>query len=151
MSIWVRACADRDGREDEGTAQTARTKFDHGVSWLVAESSSGLGGFVLCTRPGSELPTDPQDAPVVSMLAVAPGHQGLGVGRGLLQHALTDLASLGHSHAVLHVFADNAGAIRLYESTGWQRIGDEVMIDPLGKRPSWTYRCRLDGDQEHRR
>jgi ribosomal protein S18 acetylase RimI-like enzyme len=60
----------------------------------------------------------------------APDHQGLSAGKDLLEHALTDLARLGHSQAVLHVFAENAVAIRLYESTGWQRIGDEIMIDP---------------------
>jgi ribosomal protein S18 acetylase RimI-like enzyme len=139
ISIWEQACEARDGRRVKGIADDARTRFAHCESWLIAESPSGIAGFVLCTKPGADLPTDPPDAPVVSMLAVAPDHQGLGAAKGLLQQALTDLAQQGHSRAVLHVFADNAGAVRLYESTGWQRIGGEIMIDPAGRRPSWTY------------
>jgi ribosomal protein S18 acetylase RimI-like enzyme len=145
ISIWVQACADRDGRKIEGIAEAARARFDHGITWLVAESSTGLAGFVLCTGPGTDVDSDPKDAPVVAMLAVAPDHQGRGVAKDLLQHALADLARQGYEQAVLHVFADNAAAVRLYESTGWQRIGDEIMLDPLRERPSWTYVHPLDG------
>lgn len=123
IAIWVHACAARDGRRVPGLAETARAKFDHSVGWLVAESSAGLAGFVLPTAPGTTCPD-------------------------LLQHALAVLAQQGYRHAVLHVFADNAGAVRLYESTGWRRVGEEVMIDPLGQRPSWTYRHLLDDDPE---
>jgi hypothetical protein len=38
---------------------------------------------------------------------------------------------------VLHVFADNAGAVRLYEDTGRQRIGGEIMKDPR-QMTSWS-------------
>jgi ribosomal protein S18 acetylase RimI-like enzyme len=147
ISIWVQACEDRDGRKVEGIAETARARFDAGVTWLVARSPTGLAGFVLCTRPGSDVPTDPPEASVVGMLAVAPDHQGLGVAKELMRHALTDLARQGQSQAVLHVFADNTGAVHLYESTGWQRTGDEIMIDPLGKRPSWTYSYSLTSQE----
>jgi ribosomal protein S18 acetylase RimI-like enzyme len=78
----------------------------------------------------------------------APDHQGLSAGKDLLEHAPPILLGWRDSQAVLHVFADNTGAIRLYESTGWQRIGDEIMIDPLGKRSSWTYSYPLDNYQE---
>ena len=144
ISLWVQACADRDGREIEGIADAARAKFDHGVIWLVAESSTGLAGFVLGTGPATRLPSDPEGAAVVEMLAVAPDSQGLGAAKALLEPAVAGLAEQGYREAVLHVFANNAGAVHLYESTGWQRIGHEIMIDPLGERPSWTYGYPLD-------
>lgn len=143
VSLWVQACDDRDGHAIEGTAEIAQAKFDRGVSWLVAEDQRGLAGFVFCTEPRSELPTDPPDAAVISMLAVAPDHQGLGVGKSLLKQALVDLARQGHRRAVLHVFIDNPGAVHLYERNGWQPFGDEIMIDPLGHRPSRTYSYTL--------
>jgi GNAT superfamily N-acetyltransferase len=110
------ACADRDGRRIDGIAETARAKFDHGVTWLVAESSTGLAGFVLCTGPGTDLPTDPQDAPVVEMLAVAPDHQGLSAGKGLLEHALIDLAWQGHSHAPVRTSSEPSRRTRIAEA-----------------------------------
>jgi ribosomal protein S18 acetylase RimI-like enzyme len=139
VNIWAAACRMRDGRETVGLAEEARARFDDGVVWIVSERGNRLAGFVLCTVPGPEQPTDPPNAPAVSMLAVAPGHQGLGVGGGLLRQAVAALADQGYFQAVLHVFTDNHDAVGLCERGGWQRTGGEIMIDPSGQRPSWTY------------
>lgn len=55
----------------------------------------------------------------VGELGVRPGHQGRGIGRALLRHALADLAQRGLRIAALNVDSENErGATRLYESVG---------------------------------
>jgi mycothiol synthase len=55
----------------------------------------------------------------VGELGVRPTHQGRGIGRALLRHALEDLARRGLRTAQLNVDSENErGATRLYESVG---------------------------------
>ncbi|HEV7183163.1 MAG TPA: GNAT family N-acetyltransferase [Leifsonia sp.] len=144
LDIWVAACAARDGQAVEGVAERARPKFANGVVWLVADSDAGLGGFVLATHPGSGRPDDPKGAAVVGLLAVAPYEQARGLGRHLLRSATTRLAALGYERAVLHALVDNTTAVRLYESEGWEAIGDPYEHSLL-KRPARTYARALLG------
>jgi len=144
VSIWVEACVSRDGIAVAGVAERARPKFDHAECWLVVEvPSKGLLGFVLATRPGGGLPDDPPDAPVVGLLAVAPGAQGRGLGSGLMDAVVAELAQEGHKHAVLHALPDNLPAVRLYASRGWRPFG-EVYEHTLLKRPMQTFVVDLD-------
>jgi ribosomal protein S18 acetylase RimI-like enzyme len=143
VSLWVSACAARDGRAVAGVAERARPKFDRAENWIVAEHpSSGMRGFVLATAPGSGVPTDPPGAPVVGLLAVAPGGQGRGLGRALLSASTAELARLGHSQAVLHVLTENHTAVHLYEQSGWQPFG-VPFEHTLLKRPMQTYKLDL--------
>ena len=144
VSMWVDACVSRDGTAVAGVAERARPKFDHTECWIVVEvASEGLLGFVLATRAGSGLPGDPPDAPVVGLLAVAPAAQGCGLGSGLMDAAVAELAQQGHNHAVLHALLDNQPAIRLYASGGWRPFG-EVYQHTLLKRPMQTFVLDLE-------
>ncbi|MFZ7086585.1 GNAT family N-acetyltransferase [Curtobacterium sp. RRHDQ10] len=125
LSIWVAACADRDGKALEGVAERARPKFDRSVSWLLATDGDHVLGFVLATRPGSGMQTDPEGAAVVGLLAVDPGQQTVGLGRALLRAVTERLAALQYSRAVLHALVDNVPAVHLYESEGWRADGEE--------------------------
>lgn len=138
LAIWVAACAARDGQAFAGVAERARPKFDAGVVWLVADGVDGVDGFVLATRPGSGLPADPPDAPVLGLLATRPGAQARGLGRALLREATARLGSLGHERAVLHALLDNVAAVGLYESEGWAAAG-EPFEHSLLKRPSHRF------------
>jgi ribosomal protein S18 acetylase RimI-like enzyme len=143
VSLWIEACAVRDGGSVTGVADRARPKFERAESWIVAEHRDvGAVGFVLATVSGSGLPTDPPDAPVVALLAVAPSTQGRGVGGELLSTVAADLARGGNARAVLHVLADNHSAVRLYESQGWQPLG-KPFEHSLLKRPTQTYVLKL--------
>jgi ribosomal protein S18 acetylase RimI-like enzyme len=143
VSLWVEACAARDGRAVPGVADRARPKFDRAESWIVAERrDAGIVGFVLATVPGSGLPSDPPDAPVVGLLAVAPGAQRGGVGADLLSNMAADLTRGRHTCAVLHVLADNHPAVRLYASQGWRPLGEPFQHSLLN-RPTQTYMLRL--------
>ena len=139
VALWVRACAARDGVAVAGVAERARPKFGHAESWIVAEEpGTGIVGFLLATKPQSGLPTDPPDAAVVGLLAIAPDAQGLGLGGTLLARVAGDLARRGHERAVLHVLADNHPAVRLYERQGWMPW-DAPFPHSLLKRPTQTY------------
>lgn len=148
LAVWVAACAARDGQAFDGVAERARPKFGAGVVWLVADAPvvdgpdgdgrRGVDGFVLATRPGSGLPGDPEDAPVVGLLATRPGAQARGLGRALLREATRQLGALGHHRVVLHALLDNVAAVGLYESEGWVAAGDPFEHSLL-KRPTQRF------------
>lgn len=65
--------------------------------------------------------TDDQLA-VVARLLVSPHTRSRGLGTALLNAATTEARSLGRL-AILDVVTTYTAAIRLYEASGWQRIG----------------------------
>ncbi len=58
----------------------------------------------------------------VQTIAVAPGAQGRGLGRRVLDHLLDHAAQGGCRRIHLEVRADNHAAIRLYEDAGFGRV-----------------------------
>jgi ribosomal protein S18 acetylase RimI-like enzyme len=60
----------------------------------------------------------------VTLLAVRPGCQGLGIGEGLMRAGLTLAKSRGMKAAKLDVKKENQKAIRLYERLGFVLLGD---------------------------
>ena len=124
LILWVDACLARDGAAVVGVAERARPKFDDSECWIVADdTSTGIVGFGLATKPGSGLVGDPPAAPVIGLLAVAPDAQGRGLGANLLMALTTELALRGYDQSVLHVLADHDTAVHLYEKMGWRQLG----------------------------
>ena len=153
VDLWAAAVAARDGAEEsEAVRARARGKFAaERVALVVAEdragdvggdgagsdagSDAGVGagvgaggvgvlvGFALVTAPGTGSPGDPVDAAYLSLLAVAPGAQGRGLGRSLLQAAVAEAARAGHDRCLLHALDDNEPALRLYRSAGFRPVG----------------------------
>jgi ribosomal protein S18 acetylase RimI-like enzyme len=148
VSLWVDACARRDGARVAGVAERARPKFSRREAWVVAERSGQvepvdqvehrITGFVLATEPGSGQASDPPGAVVVGLLAVDPSEQGRGVGSLLLSAVTTSLSARGHGQAVLHVLTSNLAAVHLYESQGWRPAG-KTFEHTLLKKPFQTY------------
>jgi [ribosomal protein S18]-alanine N-acetyltransferase len=84
--------------------------------YLVAESGGDLFGYAgLCAYPPSES--------YVQTIAVAPAHQGNGLGTQLLIRLIDESARRGCRQLDLEVRADNAVAIGLYERHGFRQIG----------------------------
>lgn len=84
--------------------------------YLVAVSDSELIGYAgLCTYPPNEA--------YVQTIAVAPSHQGHGLGTRLLVQLIDESTRRDCKHLDLEVRADNGVAIALYERHGFQRIG----------------------------
>jgi len=83
----------------------------HPETCFVAEQGSKVVGFLLCsTLAGIKA--------VVEEFAVAPGHQGRGVGGALLEHALAVLKARGYQ-AVELVALREAPAYEFYKRRGF--------------------------------
>jgi ribosomal protein S18 acetylase RimI-like enzyme len=66
-------------------------------------------------------PVDPHDV-YVSRVGVDPRRRGQGIGRALVEHAITAHAGQGLDSCRLDVSADNSAAIRAYEAAGLQIV-----------------------------
>jgi len=82
--------------------------------YVVAEVDGRLVGYAGLRVVGAEAD--------VQTVAVAPDLRGHGLGRRLVEDLLATAARRGGSRALLEVRADNAPAIALYESLGFDRI-----------------------------
>ncbi|MGH9600460.1 MAG: GNAT family N-acetyltransferase [Terracidiphilus sp.] len=81
----------------------------------------------------------------IQTIELAPEHRGLGVG-GELLHRLEGSARAAGARAIwLHVDAENAAAIRLYEAHGYKRKGREEHYYARG-RPALIYAKRLNAE-----
>lgn len=120
------------------------------LAMVVAEIGDSLVGQV-SLRPASGVPTPVWEAGtglpagrlgVVSRLFVHPAHRRIGVARALLSWAV-DEARRRELNPVLDVLARSVAACRLYEATGWERIGE--FLWPLPDRsmePAFAYAMR---------
>jgi [ribosomal protein S18]-alanine N-acetyltransferase len=81
----------------------------------AAYESGALKALVLAAviRPECEILT----------VATAPSARRKGIGRGLMQHMLTEVSHAGAEDVHLEVATDNEAAIRLYHSLGFQKAG----------------------------
>ena len=82
--------------------------------YLVAERGEDVVGYAGLSAPAGDAD--------VQTLAVAPGAQGQGLGRALLGALLDEAARRGAPAVLLEARADNGRALRLYESTGFERL-----------------------------
>lgn len=82
---------------------------------LVAEQDGRVVGYTV-------LIVAPPDADLAN-LAVSAKARGMGLGRRLLEHALTTARALGVRHVYLEVRESNARAIALYTSVGFNEVG----------------------------
>ncbi|MFT3912972.1 MAG: GNAT family N-acetyltransferase [Anaeromyxobacteraceae bacterium] len=74
-----------------------------GLAWFLPTGTLGMGAYL-------------------RLIAVAPGHEGRGVGAALLE-AYERAAAVAGKHAFLLVSDFNEGAQRFYERHGWTRSG----------------------------
>ena len=73
-------------------------------------------GFVLARAVAGEAE--------ILTLAVAPAARGKGLGRALLQAAISKAQALGAQTMFLEVGADNPAALALYAGLGFTKVGD---------------------------
>ncbi len=89
--------------------------------FLVAEVDGVVSGYV-STYQNIPLPSHAHVL-AVNGLAVAPGAQGRGVGRRLIEGVLGTARNRGLTKVTLRVLGHNAGARRLYERCGFATEG----------------------------
>jgi ribosomal protein S18 acetylase RimI-like enzyme len=81
-----------------------------------------VGTIMLQLPPhAGEIVTGPDEAEIRA-LAVAPGTQGQGIGRALLEEALRRAAGRGVRHLLLSTKPEMHAAHRLYERAGFRRL-----------------------------
>lgn len=78
-----------------------------------------------------------QDIAVIARMLVSPTTRRQGVARALLTEAVAEARRLGRT-PILDVATHFTGAIALYESAGWQRLG-LVSVDISGMEPLDEY------------
>ena len=151
VDLWVAAVAVRDGvRESEAVRQRAAAKFTvPRVALIVAVDDDGPGGFALVTGPGTGFTGDPGDAAYLALLAVDPRVQGRGLGRSLLRAAVDAAGRAGHHRCLLHALDDNAPALRLYRSAGFQPVG-AAFPHALSGRPTRAWVTSASGGRPPR-
>lgn len=69
----------------------------------------------------------------LASLYVWPGAQGTGVGRRLMESAMSHLEAAGATSATLWVFRDNAPSIAFYRHLGWAADGHERTQEQFGQ------------------
>lgn len=153
--LWARNCADRQTPLEFG-AEKARMSLG-GFSYLnaqVAMLQGEVAGMVLSYPIDSAPEDDPASLPepiapfveleaqsvgtwYINALAVYPGKRGDGIGTALLKH-VECLALVAGSHSVsIQVYGQNAGAVRLYQSLGYELVAKAaVQLHPC--QPYYT-------------
>ena len=115
------------------------------AAWVAEDESSVVGHVALhsaadyaSTRLASTyLGCALSSLGVIARLFVAPGHRGSGVGQALLARATASAVERG-LQPVLDVATNLDGAIHLYESVGWHRVG-EVTLSVWDELPISLY------------
>ncbi|HMQ65562.1 MAG TPA: mycothiol synthase [Arachnia sp.] len=90
----------------------AQDWFDPGGLFVAHAADGEVAGFHWTKRHGGGLGE-------VYVIAVAPGHEGKGLGRALLDRGLDHLAAVGDTRVQLYVEASEQRVVRLYRNAGF--------------------------------
>jgi ribosomal protein S18 acetylase RimI-like enzyme len=132
-----------------GMDRAALTAIRHATArhWArqVHDDAGEMLGFIIIGlgHPG---PDPTVTTGYLQRLSVHPDHQGRGLGRLLVDDAITTLTAAGAGCALVNTGVDNHRALALYRSAGFERNGAQMTV--------WEY--GLDGDgaranRSHRR
>lgn len=101
---------------------------DAGIHRIVAEHEGRLVGSVMLFPPASSAYGDMADMSSwaeLRLLAVAADARGLGVGRALVEECAHRAHDMGARELGLHTSRSMAGAIRLYQRMGFERVPEQ--------------------------
>ncbi|MBN1452907.1 MAG: GNAT family N-acetyltransferase [Anaerolineales bacterium] len=85
-----------------------------------------------------------EDVGVVEPIVVARSHQGLGIGRALLAHMVSEAKKLGMHFLSVKPVARNKEAIFLYHACGFQILGEIEMVMELQPSAPDTWKTGLE-------
>lgn len=105
----------------------ALIQHPHSATW-IAEENGQMAGFAIvewAERKG-------ESRAYIQTIEVAPDARRRGLGRELLDCVEDSVRNAGAGSIWLHVEAENAGAIRLYEAHGYRCQGRKENFYPLG-------------------
>jgi ribosomal protein S18 acetylase RimI-like enzyme len=99
------------------------------ATWIAEEEDGQMAGFAIVEWSGD---ADARTG-YIQTIEVAPEKRRLGAGAELMRRVERSARSAGARVIWLHVDAENANAIRLYEAHGYQRKGREANFYPRGR------------------
>ncbi|MCY1691372.1 GNAT family N-acetyltransferase [Exiguobacterium sp. SL14] len=94
------------------------TYLKRGHCFVAERNDQLIGVYVL-------LPTRPQTIEIVN-IAVAEMHQGKGVGKYLLQHAITTAQTMGYATIEIGTGNSSIGQLALYQKCGFRIVGVDM-------------------------
>lgn len=107
---------------------TAQDWFDPEGLFVARTTDGEVAGFHWTKRHGGGLGE-------VYVLAVAPGHEGKGLGRVLLNRGLDHLATVGDTQVQLYVEASERRVVRLYRNAGFEIAQTDTSYQAPGEVP----------------
>lgn len=123
----VAAIYEREAREGHATfdvegrpLQAWQERLASGEHFLVADHDGVVVGYA---TSGAYRPKPAYGHTRESTVYVAPGHQGLGVGRALYDDLLARLAADGVHAVVAGVALPNPGSLALHRACGFEQVG----------------------------
>lgn len=115
------------------------TTQPRGLDLFVAQDGDHFCGAVIFTR--LEFPRDARQVWLLSPMAVAPTHQGQGIGTALIAHAKADLRA--KSADVIVTYGDPA----FYGKSGFAPIAQTILPPPFAlSHPEGWIACNLRDD-----
>lgn len=88
----------------------------------IAEEDGAIAGYVFVAAPGRE-DEDEGEAELVAIY-VSPDHWRRGIGRALIEAAVTDARGAGYERIALWSFEQNAQALAFYDALGWEQTAE---------------------------
>ena len=96
---------------------------------FVAVEGEGIIGFI------TAIPDEKTGIGWIHNLAVAPGNQGKGVGKALIQHALDFSCEKGMTHAKIETLVGNDAGGHLYPKMGFEELCRQIFyVQELPKK-----------------
>ena len=126
----------------QATADTEPVTVDSRLEWFKAHDPSSRPLWVLETTGelrgwlslSSFYGRPAYQATVEVSLYLAPGEQGKGIGRQLLQHALSAAPTLGITTLLAFIFGHNLASLKLFERHGFTPWGLLPRVAQLDQR-----------------
>ncbi len=119
----IRSTVAREVIDHFSTTAIAALLHDPATTFVVAESSGHLLGFVQWTRGATQALVPADSAVELDRLYVLPRFHGQGIGTLLLRHAETRAAAQRASTLWLTAWVGNHSALAFYARRGYQDLG----------------------------
>ena len=112
-------------RENNSAAAFHKYLEEPSTRCVVAEAEPGRApiGYMLTSEPDQPLDVGPTDYEL-RRIYLLPRFQGRGVGRDLIDAAVSAAQALRRTRLLLGVYGKNDKAIRFYEAAGFQQVGE---------------------------